>query len=113
MKIELGCGLTKKDLTVFGAEIFDLVIIPSEIILNHNEDPVLKRIWKYEEELSEEKNNITKTLGKTIEEKNNIIKTLGKTIEEKNNIIKTLGKTIEEKNNIIKTLGKTIEEIHR
>lgn len=39
----------KKDLTVFGTEIFDLVIIPSKIVLNLDEDAVLKRIWKYEE----------------------------------------------------------------
>ncbi len=39
----------KKDLTVFGTEIFDLVIIPSKIVLNRDEDAVLKRIWKYEE----------------------------------------------------------------
>jgi len=39
----------KKDLTVFGTEIYDLVLVPSKIVLNRDEDAVLKRIWKYEE----------------------------------------------------------------
>ncbi|HVB66177.1 MAG TPA: DUF4915 domain-containing protein, partial [Candidatus Acidoferrales bacterium] len=42
----------KKDLTPFGAEIFDLRIVSSEYVIPETKNPLVERIWKYEDEFS-------------------------------------------------------------
>lgn len=41
----------RKDLTIFGTEIYDLLVIPDHYTVNNSEDAVIERIWKYNDEI--------------------------------------------------------------